>query len=141
MPLTDSEATSGGFYVGVVGLVLAAVEFLIVWGRRGYGLLAYARLTTGEASLTVAEARLTTAEAGLTTAEACLTAAEDLLGAERQAHQTTVHELAETHRNELAKLQNDRMVEAEARYRASEARNREERAERMLLLRLVRRRR
>ena len=41
MPLTDSEATAGGFYVGVVGLALAAIEFVIVWWGRLRGLLVY----------------------------------------------------------------------------------------------------
>jgi len=41
MPLTDSEATADSFYIGIVGLVLAGIEALLIWWRRFRNALMY----------------------------------------------------------------------------------------------------
>ncbi|MCJ1415244.1 hypothetical protein MMC32_001576 [Xylographa parallela] len=121
MPLTDSEATAGGFYVGVVGLALAAIEFVIVWWGRLRGLLVdrfeLYRLTDGlvecsrygwwkasyqpptEAEYNGLQTSLQQAAVDRAeNAEGRLTTAEDLLTAERQAHETTMAGLLATER-------------------------------------------
>ncbi|MCJ1384585.1 hypothetical protein MMC17_007702 [Xylographa soralifera] len=156
MPLTDSEATIAGFWVGEVGFVITGTEYLVVWGRRLWDLcvltddvVKYSYFGWAEASWqppTEAEyngmkARLRDAEGRAERAEGRATTAEGLLKTERQLHQTTVDGLV--HRNQLQKLQNDLLV-AQTRLDClaeAEARTRAERAERMVLLRTGRRRR
>ncbi|MCJ1391239.1 hypothetical protein MMC18_004102 [Xylographa bjoerkii] len=131
MPFTDSEATSGGFIVDIIGVVLASIEFFIVWCRRVYLALVYlglaepsykppteAEYSTLQARLRIAEAAArdtedllnTEREARRTNAEAAARDAEDVLNTEREAHQTIVEALTETQRTELRKVQDELLV-------------------------------